>query len=116
LADDSPFIPPLGDFTPPVQQADAAKVVALLLQALTEAPDDAPIEVDGGTGKREGRPWFGVVWVQFGESKAFMAPETARKVAAGLAGGPAGALAPKFTAAADEAERLAKAQNRKELH
>lgn len=108
MADDASFNPPLGYVPIPTIRLDAPALAAELVDQLTtfDLEDLEPIEVHGATAMRQGEPWAALVWAEAGDRRWIMSEATAR-----LVGDQLGRLSPKltalFTAAADEALRLA---------
>jgi len=119
VADDAPFIAPLGDFAPPAVEVEPDRIVTLLVTALYERPGGELELFYGAAGNpADGRPWRAIVTVEYRELRWMLSAGAARQVAARIAQdrtlawafGDRGRLADLFTETADQAEALARGQ------
>lgn len=119
MADDSPFIPPLGevDFPAAAQDLEPQELVRQLLQVLASA-DVKRLDVNPGCGRRQEAPeghWYPLIIAIVDGTSWYMRPATARAIGVlaaterrfALLFGDAAAVGRLFAKAADRAEALA---------
>lgn len=119
MADDSPFIPPLGkvDFPASVQELEPPELVRQILQLLA-GPGPHRLHLNPGCGRPGAQPdgpWYPLVIVLLDETTWYMRPATARAIGMLAAGerrfelhfGDASAVGRHFAEAADQADALA---------